>query len=138
MSLETKKAEAVAQAGPTILVVDDDPSILRIVQLTLERSGYVVKTAANGQEAIKMLRKMVPAVLILDVTMPGMSGYEVCRSVKRDKRLENVPVVFLTAQGSPQDYKTGHDAGAVVYMVKPFNPEGLAQVVRMLSPPPEA
>jgi CheY-like chemotaxis protein len=81
-----------------------------------------------------MLRSIVPAVLITDVQMPGMSGYDLCSVVKRDERLQNVPVIFLTAQGSPQDYKTGHDLGAVVYMSKPFKPERLLQAVQMVAP----
>jgi putative two-component system response regulator len=63
-----------------------------------------------------------------------MSGYDLCKRVKSEKRLENVPVIFLTAQGAPQDFKAGHVAGAVLYMVKPFKPEKLLQVVRMVAP----
>ena len=118
---------------PLVLAVDDDPSILRIVELLLQKSGFAVQTAPNGQEALKVLRKLVPAALIIDVMMPGMSGFDVCQVVKRDVRLEKVPVILLTAQGSPQDYKTGMDAGAVIYMSKPFKPERLLQVVRMLT-----
>ena len=118
---------------PLVLAVDDDPGILRIVELLLQKSGFAVQTAPNGQEALKVLRKLVPAALIIDVMMPGMSGFDVCQVVKRDVRLEKVPVIFLTAQGSPQDYKTGMDAGAVIYMSKPFKPERLLQVVRMLT-----
>jgi putative two-component system response regulator len=69
--------------------------------------------------------------MVLDVMMPGMSGYEVCKAVRSNKRLTKVPVVFLTAKGTPQDYKSGHDAGGVIYMVKPFRPERLLQVVRL-------
>jgi two-component system sensor histidine kinase ChiS len=131
-------SNALLKPGPLILAVDDDPSILRVIELLLARNGYSVKTAPNGEEALTLLRSIVPAILITDVAMPGMSGYDLCQVVKRDERLQNVPVVFLTAQGSPQDFRTGHDSGGVVYMVKPFKPEKLLQVVRMIAPPPES
>ncbi len=120
--------------GPVVLAVDDDPGILRIIEMLLTRNGYVVKTAASGENALPLLKGAAPAVMITDVNMPGMSGFDLCQIVKREARLANMPVIFLTAQGSPQDYKTGHDAGAVIYMVKPFKPEKLLQVVRMVAP----
>lgn len=129
---------ALARQGPVVLAVDDDPGILRIIEMLLVRNGYTVRTAPNGEAALDTLKSLVPAVLITDVQMPRMSGYDLCQVVKRDKRLQDIPVIFLTAQGSPQDYKTGHDSGAVVYMVKPFKPEKLLQVVRMVAPPPHA
>jgi len=72
-------------------------------------------------------------VLILDVMMPEISGYDLCYLVKSEERLKKIPVVFLTARGVPQDFKTGQDVGAVIYMVKPFKPEKLLQVVQMVS-----
>jgi two-component system sensor histidine kinase ChiS len=130
----SSNSKALAKQGPLVLAVDDDASILRVVEMLLSRNGYTVRTAASGETALSMLRSIVPAVLITDVQMPGMSGYDLCSVVKRDERLQNVPVIFLTAQGSPQDYKTGHDLGAVVYMSKPFKPERLLQAVQMVAP----
>jgi len=135
MAAETKET---AKPGPIVLVVDDDAGILRIIEMQLQRHGFQVVTAPNGQEALKVLRKTIPSVIILDVMMPGMSGYDVCQVVKRNERLEKVPVIFLTAKGSPQDYKTGMDSGGVVYMVKPFSPEKLLQVVQMMASAPPA
>lgn len=135
---QSNPSNALVRQGPLVLAVDDDPGILRIIEMLLSRSGYSVKTAASGEDALTLLRTLVPAVLVTDVVMPGMSGYDLCQVVKRDERLQGVPVVFLTAQGAPQDFKTGHDAGGVVYMVKPFKPEKLLQVVRMMAPPPNA
>ena len=126
--------KALAKQGPLVMAVDDDPSILRIIEMLLSRNGYTVRTAPNGEKALTLLRNLQPTVLITDVQMPGMSGYDLCSVVKHDDRLRNVPVVFLTAQGTPQDYKTGHDMGAVMYMTKPFKPEKLLQVVQMLAP----
>lgn len=133
-----EKTNAAAKQSPVVLAVDDDADILRIVELLLERNGYSVKTAPSGKEALQILRNMQPALLILDVTMPEMSGYDLCQVVKRDKRLQKVPVIFLTAKGTPQDYKTGHEMGAVIYMVKPFNASRLLKVVQLLVPLPEA
>ncbi len=118
---------------PLVIAMDDDPGNLRVIEMLLTRNGYSVITAANGQEGLKLLRKMVPACLILDVMMPGMSGYDVCQVVKRDERLEKVPVIFLTGQDSPQDYRAGMDSGGVIYMAKPFKPERLLQAVRLVT-----
>ena len=93
-----------------------------------------VKTAASGEDALRILRDLTPAVLILDVMMEGISGYDVCHVVKRDPRLREVPVIFLTSKATPQDYKTGHDLGAVIYMVKPLKAEKLLNIVQMLLP----
>lgn len=122
--------------GQPILVVDDDPDILRVLQLLFERNGFQVRIAPNGQEAVRILRKFTPAAVILDVMMPGISGFDVCRVIKREPRLEKVPVVFLTAKGAPQDFKLGGEAGAVAYVVKPFKQEKLLNIVRMLTSSP--
>lgn len=129
-----QKAKSELRAQPLILAVDDDPGVLRIIEAQLARHDYVVKTAKSGEEALRLLRELTPSVLILDVVMHGMSGYEICQVVKNDPRLQAVPVVFLTSRGTPQDYKTGHDLGAVIYMVKPFKAEKLLNVVQMLIP----
>lgn len=117
-----------------VLAVDDDPDILRIIEMLLTRYGYTVRMALSGEKALAVLRTTLPNVVISDVQMPGMSGYDLCQVVKRDKRLQSIPFIFLTAQGTPQDYKTGHDSGAVIYMVKPFKPEKLLQAVRLVAP----
>lgn len=119
---------------PVILAVDDDPAVLRIIESQLSRHDFVVKTATSGEEALRKLRELTPALVILDVMMNGISGYDLCSAVKRDDRLKDVPVIFLTSRGTPQDYKTGHDLGAVIYMVKPFKPEKLLNIVQMLIP----
>ena len=131
---ERKKASS-DKTGPLIVVVDDDPATLRIIEMLLDRNGYSVKTANSGEDALTVLRETVPAAMILDVNMPGMSGFDVCQVIKRDERFDKIPVILLTAQSTPQDFKTGHDAGAVIYMVKPFKPERLLQVIRLLIAP---
>ena len=98
------------------------------------RLNRPVKTAASGEEALKILTDLTPAVLILDVMMEGISGYDVCHAVKLDPRLQNVPVIFLTSRGTPQDFKTGHELGAMIYIVKPLKAEKLVNLVQMLIP----
>lgn len=132
--MSSTSPNALVRQGPLVLAVDDDPGILRIIEMLLSRSGYAVRTAPNAQKALDILKTILPALMITDVQMPLMSGYDLCQVVKRDKRLQNMPVIFLTAQGLPQDYKAGHDSGAVMYMVKPFKPEKLLNAVRMVAP----
>jgi len=129
---------AIVKSGPLVLAVDDDPGILRIIEMLLSRNGYAVRTATDGMKALEILKTILPALMITDVQMPSMSGYDLCQVVKRDRRLQAMPVIFLTAQGSPQDYKTGHDSGAVMYMVKPFKPEKLLNAVRTIVPPTQS
>lgn len=118
------------------MAVDDDPMVLRIIESQLSRHDYAVKTATSGQEALRLLQEITPAVLILDVMMDEISGYDLCHVVKREERLKDIPVIFLTSRGTPQDFKTGHDLGAVIYMVKPLKAEKLINVVQMLVPVP--
>jgi DNA-binding response OmpR family regulator len=134
MDKRQEKTKSNQRAMPVILAVDDDPAVLRIIESLLTRHDYAVKTAASGEDALCILRDLTPAVLILDVMMEGISGYDVCHVVKRDPRLQEVPVIFLTSKGTPQDYKTGHDLGAVIYMVKPLKAEKLLNIVQMLLP----
>jgi len=125
---------AAPRATPIVLVVDDDPAVLRIIESQLSRHDFAVKTASSGEDALQILKELTPGVLILDVMMPGISGYDLCHLVKCDERLQRVPVIFLTSRGSPQDFKTGRDLGAVIYMVKPLKAEKLLNVVQMLLP----
>jgi DNA-binding response OmpR family regulator len=134
MAKKNEQAKFAEKVMPVVLAVDDDPAVLRIIESQLSRHDFEVKTASNGGDALDMLKTLTPAVLILDVMMDGISGYDLCHVVKRDKRLQKVPVIFLTSRGTPQDFKTGHDLGAVIYMVKPLKVEKLVNIVNMLLP----
>ena len=134
MDKPDSKPKPALQKSPLVMAVDDDPMVLRIIESQLTRHDYTVKTASSGQEALRMLQAITPDVLILDVMMGDVSGYDLCHVVKREARLKNVPVIFLTSRGNPQDFKTGHDLGAVIYMVKPLKAEKLVNVVQMLVP----
>jgi DNA-binding response OmpR family regulator len=129
--------KASSESRPLIVAVDDDPAVLQVIETLLTKQDYIVKTALSGGEAFGILVHEIPAVLILDVMMPGPSGYDVCRMVKREARLKNVPVVFLTSRGAPEDFKEGLDLGAILYMTKPFKPQKLLHMVQMLCPRPE-
>lgn len=127
---ETRKGSAGASL---VVVVDGNAAAQRSLRVLLESGGFTVQTASTGEEALQLLRDLVPAVLILETEIPGMSGYDLCHIVKRSPRLERVPVVFLTSNSSPQSYKTGHDAGASAYMTKPCKPELLLSMVSALA-----
>ncbi len=108
--------------GIKILVVDDEPNILQFLELGLQNEGFEVQTAQDGIAAITLIREFQPHVVILDVMMPGMDGFEVCRMLKRT---ENVAVIMLTARDEVDDRVKGLTLGADDYMVKPFSFEEL-------------
>jgi diguanylate cyclase (GGDEF)-like protein len=113
-----------------ILVADDDPDILRFVELNLRLEGYEVVTASNGEEAIKVAHERVPALVILDVMMPKIDGYEVCQSLRNDARTSGVCIIMLTAKSMSADKVLGLTAGADDYISKPFDPMELVARVK--------
>ena len=108
-----------------ILVVDDDRDVAQTVELALRRRGFKVMIANSGVEALKVLRRYEPDLVILDVLMPGMGGLEVCRRLRSDPKTENLPIIFLTARGQERDRIEGLRAGADDYLSKPFSLEEL-------------
>jgi len=108
-----------------ILVVDDDRDVAQTVELALRRRGFKVAMANSGVEALKVLRRYDPDLVILDVLMPGMSGLEVCRRLRSDPKTTTLPIIFLTARGQERDRIEGLRAGADDYLSKPFNLEEL-------------
>jgi twitching motility two-component system response regulator PilG len=116
--------------GPyTVLVVDDSPTIRKILGLTLEREGYKVIAEANGESALKRLQEVVPRVVLLDIAMPDLDGYEVCKRIKQDPRTSAVPVIMLSGKGAFFDKVKGHLAGATEYLTKPFETPAVLAVV---------
>jgi two-component system, cell cycle response regulator len=116
-----------------ILVVDDHPDNLEIINARLSSRGYQVQTATNGQEALDLVRADPPHLILLDVMMPLLDGYEVSRQIKRDPGLPYVPIILVTARDSTEDKVEGLDAGADDYLTKPINfPELEARVRSML------
>jgi DNA-binding response OmpR family regulator len=108
-----------------ILVVDDDPSALDIVRIYLESRGYTVATAGDGKEALAKMEEVQPALVLLDVMMPGMDGWEVARIVKNHPNFHDVRVIMLTARSDFTDKHEGLRAGADDYIVKPIRLEEL-------------
>lgn len=109
----------------TILVIDDDEAVAQIVQRALKRYGYHVLVAMNGRDGIQTARRYQPDLIMLDVVMPGISGFQVCREMRVDPLLHETPILFLTAKGEDDDKIEGLMAGADDYLTKPFNMEEL-------------
>jgi two-component system phosphate regulon response regulator PhoB len=117
----------------TVLVVDDEAPILALLKYNLEKAGYRVLQATDGEEAMTVAREEHPDIVILDWMLPSLSGIEVCRQMRRDSALANVPIIMLTAKGEEQDRVRGLEVGADDYMAKPFSPaELLARIHAVL------
>jgi two-component system phosphate regulon response regulator PhoB len=122
-----------------VLVVDDEPDITALVAYHLAKAGYQVSTAANGPEAIRMAEEQAPDLVVLDLMLPGLSGYEVLEALRRQPRTQDVGVVLLTARRDETDRIKGLSLGADDYLVKPFAPQELilrvGAVLRRLAGP---
>ena len=113
-----------------ILVADDERDIRELIGFTLRYAGFEVVLTADGYEAIERTPLEQPDLILLDVRMPKMTGYEVCRQLKEDPVTSAIPIVFLSAKGQEGEIKQGLDSGAVEYIVKPFAPDDLTSQVR--------
>jgi len=122
-----------------ILVVDDEPDIVRVIVKIMEARGHTVATARDGMEALERIKADPPDVVILDLNLPKLDGFEVCRRLKDDPATSHVPVVMMTAAYvSVDDARTGHSVGADEYVVKPFLRDVLIHNVERLLPSPPA
>jgi twitching motility two-component system response regulator PilH len=125
-----------AGARKRILAVDDDPTALDAVSQILTQQGYEVTTAADGDAAIARLKSETFDLALLDVGLPGLvSGYDLCRGIREDPRLRNIPVIFLTGHGMVMDEKQGEEAGSDLYLVKPVLASRLINMVGMFLSP---
>jgi two-component system alkaline phosphatase synthesis response regulator PhoP len=118
---------------PTVLIVDDEQHIRLLIEQTLEEledDGVVLLTASNGEEAVSVIEHHRPDLVFLDVMMPRLSGFEVCRVIKQEMGLADTYVVLLTARGQTYDREQGMAAGADLYMTKPFDPDELLRRAR--------
>ena len=114
--------------GKQVLIVDDEAHVRLLIERLLEDyedDGVQILSAADGNEGLQKIRDHQPQLVFLDIMMPGMNGFEVCRVVKQELALEDVYIVILTAKGQKQDAQLGSDAGADSYMTKPFSPDAL-------------
>lgn len=115
-----------------VLVCDDERHIVRLIQVNLERQGYTVVTAFDGKEGLEKVKSEKPNLLVLDVMMPYMDGFEVLKNLRRDPETENLPVVMLTAKAQDKDVFEGYHYGADMYLTKPFNPMELVTFVKRI------
>ena len=115
---------------PTILVADDEEDLRELVAYRLSRSGYNVIGAEDGQEALELAAERTPDLMVLDVMMPKLDGYELTRRVRAEAALRSIPVILLTARSQESDIDRGFEVGADDYLKKPFNPDELVARVR--------
>src|SRR5690348_17222771 len=115
-----------------ILAVDDERHIVRLVQVNLERQGYDVVTAFDGKEALEKVESESPDLIVLDVMMPYMDGFEVLQNLKKNPNTRDIPVIMLTAKAQDADVFRGWQSGVDCYLTKPFNPMELISFVRRI------
>jgi CheY-like chemotaxis protein len=117
---------------PKILIAEDERDIRELVSFSLQFGGFVVVQATNGAEAVEQAQKEMPDLILMDVRMPRMTGYEACRQMKSIPDIRDIPVVFLSAKGQESEIQTGLEAGAEEYILKPFAPDELVKQVQMV------
>jgi len=115
-----------------ILVVDDEIYIVHILDFSLGMEGYEVVTALDGEEALEKAMDCKPDLIVLDIMMPKMDGYETCKALKADDRTKDIPVILLSAKGRNVDMQTGYDLGADEYITKPFSPRKLVDRINTM------
>ncbi len=113
-----------------ILVVDDDPYILMSLEFLMKKEGFEVKVARNGTEALDIINKDIPNLVLLDIMMPDVDGYAICKYVKASKKLQDIKIVFLSAKSKESDIQKGYDLGASLYITKPFSTRELMKKVK--------
>ena len=122
----------MAEQTKRILICDDDPVILRLLEVNLELEGYDVLTAHHGEEALEIATRELPDLVILDIMMPRLDGYQTCQKLKAQPSTEPIPVVFLSAKAQASDIEKGKSFGVNEYLTKPFDPNDLLDVVERL------
>jgi DNA-binding response OmpR family regulator len=115
-----------------ILIAEDERDIRDLIAFTLRFAGYEVFTAGNGEEAVEMAPRVNPDLILMDVRMPRMTGYEACRAIKSNVELRDIPIVFLSAKGQESEIQQGLEAGAEEYLLKPFAPDQLTTRVKAI------
>lgn len=117
----------------TVLLVDDEPNILLALEFLLQREGYKVEKAFNGVQALEKMPLTLPDIVVLDVMMPGMDGFEVARRIRNSPGLEQIKIVFLTAKGTSADKMKGYDTGGEYYLIKPFDNDAFVQIINEIA-----
>jgi DNA-binding response OmpR family regulator len=119
-------------ADPKILVVDDDPFILMSLEFLMKKNGFNVLVARNGVEAKQIVKEFLPDIVLLDIMMPDVNGYEICKYIKSTKKLEHSKVVFLSAKSTEADIQKGLELGASLYISKPFSTRTIVKQLKEL------
>lgn len=117
-------------AHEKILVVEDEKDILELIAFNLECNGYTVCKASNGEDGLVTARNEMPDLILLDIMMPGIDGFDVCRTLKQDQKTRTIPIIMLTARGEDTDIVSGLELGAEDYVTKPFSPKILIARIR--------
>ncbi len=115
-----------------ILVAEDERDIRDLITFTLNSAGHKVVAVSNGEEAVEAALREMPDMILMDVRMPKMTGYEACQKIKANTEIQHIPIVFLSAKGQEAEIRTGLDAGATEYLLKPFAPMELTVRVNEL------
>jgi len=113
-----------------ILIAEDERDIRDLINFTLGFAGYQVVATSNGEEAYQAALREIPDLILLDVRMPRMTGYEACKLLKEEESTRNIPIIFLSAKGQESEVKTGLEAGAEEYILKPFSPDQLVERIK--------
>lgn len=115
-----------------VLIVDDDPYILMSLEFLMKKSGYEVLVARNGSEALEHINEQCPNLVILDIMMPDVDGYEICKYIKNDSNLQQIKVIFISAKTTDEAIQKGLQLGADQYITKPFNTKQVVAAVKTL------
>ena len=120
----------MSEESPVILVVDDDPVIVKLLEINFRLEGFQPRTATSGRQAIELIRELRPALVLLDLMMPGIDGWEVRRAMLEDPAIASIPVVVVSARSQDEDRRQGYALGVTEYITKPFDPAELVETVR--------
>jgi len=129
-ALEKVRTKSKKEATPHILIVDDDEFIVEYMKVNLEIDGYQVSVAYDGEEAIKVTKEKKPDLILLDIMMPKIDGWEVCRKLKGDLDTRDIPIIMVSAKTQVEDFIKGIETGAIYYIMKPFSPGQLTEAIR--------
>lgn len=118
-----------SNAHKTVLLVDDEPNILIPLEFLMQQQGFAVLTAHDGTSALAIIEQQPPDVVVLDVMMPGMTGFEVAQKIRENPDNSDIGIIFLTAKGTTEDRMEGYSKGAEIYLTKPFDNDEIVQTV---------
>lgn len=116
----------------TILVIEDERNLIELLKFRLKTNGYNVKTALDGEEGLRKVKKYKPDLVLLDVTIPKMHGYDVCKAIKQNRITKDIPIIILTARLESEDKKGSQSCGADFFIGKPFEPKELLKEIKKL------